>query len=408
MSLPPYTATGTITVTQTYTGLTLAANSSGGQLIGTLPSITGAFVSAVPGGPTSVTVIVGFTNVSAFNNSTNTRYGFFVSDSAVNVQHNVSSGGSITLGLGAHTAGDVFYVSYDGATMFYYQNSALVYSAPIAIPGPLYALENFYGGGSGTTTTSFRWGSTDVGYTGPTGPAGPIPPYTTSGPLVVGSSASGLTLTGNTSGQGVLYGTIPAIVGGYASGVFGATQAGGPGFIGIMANIPFVSGTRNYYAFAIQTDQTVQVYHGAVTVPINTHTAGDLYLVAYDGATMRYFVNSQQVYSATLDLVSTMATYYAFGVVPANAPAITGFRWNSSYQVGLTGPTGPYQAVLSLPSVHPARIGNHNSNWHSKWTSGHSSRKRTGWYFFSASVDTNLHFPVQHLVVASFLHKRNP
>ena len=177
--IPPYQVqSGTqVVVTPTLTGLTLSSPNSNGILIGTLPSVAGAYVSAQVGtSPSGYSGFIGFMPTTTYSASPITYYGFAIINGGA--QYALYIPGTIVPVPGNPTpaALDVRYMTYDGTNVKFYLNGTLVYTAAATLT-TLYVFAVVYD--STKPIPNFQWGSqltnitAPTGYTGITGSTGP-------------------------------------------------------------------------------------------------------------------------------------------------------------------------------------------------------------------------------------------
>jgi hypothetical protein len=173
--IPPYLIYNpTVVITPTLTGLTLSSPNSDGTFIGTLPSVSGAYVGATHGVISIYTGQFGFTPTASYSQSTYTYYGFgsYNNDTFYLLY---APGANLPTSI-TPRAEDNCYMTYDGTNVKYYLNGTLIYTVAASLTS-LYTYARI--NSSTVPVTNFQWGSqltnitAPTGYTGITGSTGP-------------------------------------------------------------------------------------------------------------------------------------------------------------------------------------------------------------------------------------------
>jgi hypothetical protein len=375
----PYTSTNVV-VTPTTTGLSLTTANPGnyGIFTGTLPSAVGATLVAVVGDPSYLNGPIGFaTSRSISLTATYNWYGFSFYNNGTQVAV-VNGSTFIALAGVNHNAADAYSLFYDGSTVYYYINGAVVYTQ-VATLTTLYAVTNlFYGA---PTVTGFQWQSRSIGATGLTGPTGRVAPTGSTGPTgLVGPTGYFAfpyqtlqsSTTARTSGSGLVLSQPVGTSGGFASPLptapmyvtmYAVSSSAQQVFYGAYVEIgisldigtgytPYqLNDTTAQYGFRLfgPFPNTYQIWvEGNVAVDTTNFSGVPTFTVIFDGAMVFFLINALVVYQVT---PSPYLLAYAYPrgaytllnnttINEYNDTEIVTVNWGISGTQGLTGAMG--------------------------------------------------------------------
>ena len=261
-------------------------------------------VQQVAGSSVSFTVsagdrlVVGLNADSSANTSYALRYAFSFNGSS---RYEIREGG-IYRSEGSYSASDVFKLSIEGTALKYYRNNALVYTSRTAVSSGLFVDTSLISIGATVNVTSLGTGGTT---TSPTpAPTGSSTSMTWTS--LVKSTASGGTLQKNGGcGECSDAGAISAqqITGGSVS----FTVASGQRLVvGLGTDTSASTHYAIAYAFSFGGTSRWEIREKGVYRTEGTFGSSDVFKVALEGTTVKYFRNGSLVYTSKTAVYSPM------------------------------------------------------------------------------------------------------
>ncbi len=250
---------------------------------------------------------------------------------------------------GAFAASDVFTVATDGATVRYYRNGSVVYTSKVPPPGLLVVDTTLVTIGAAisastdaaaTTTTTTTTGTNAVVWT-----------------AVVKASASGGNLQ-KTSGCGDCADAGAISQQEFTAGSVTFTVAAGQRTLAGLGR-DAQPGYAIDYSFGFSGSTSWDIREAGVYRTEGTYASGDVFKVASDGATVRYYRNGSLVYTSKTPVPGALRVDVTLVSIGARVDATTDVAASTATAAPAPAPTGSTLRVLQW-NVHHGGYGTDN------------------------------------------------